>query len=1454
MAKAKDETPEYGADQITVLEGLEPVRKRPGMYIGSTTSRGLHHLIWEIVDNAVDEALAGFCTEISVDIDPAHEVITVQDNGRGVPVGKNAKTGESALDLVFTKLHAGGKFGDGGYKVSGGLHGVGASVTNALSEYLNVEVRRDEHIWTAKYARGKSTQPVTKGKKITKKDGTGTRVEWKFDREIFDTDAKYSLSTIEQRLREKSYLVRGLKFRFVSQEKGEQVFLSKNGIADYIKELNSEREAVHPGVIFFSSDDLPQYLGEEGIPVEVALQWTQGSDERVYSFANVVPTPEGGAHVTGLRRAITRALNNYAYESGKLKKDKSESLEGKDIFEGLAAAVTVKVEDPQFEGQTKQKLNNAEANSATFSFLYAAFTDWLSDKDNAKQAKAILERCLLAREIRLAKGKISKKLRNEATSIFTDSNLPGKLADCLDTVEPEEREIFIVEGDSAAGCFTGDTHVALADGTSRTFFELVSDWQRGIAHEGYALDANDEVQVVALDEPRLTRASAPLVAVAMDDGTQLRCTPDHLFRLESGEYLRADALTTDSRIAALPDDPASGGGTYTLILPRTITAVAPLTETEDVYDLTVDGHHNFALAAGVFVHNSAKGARDANFQAILPIRGKILNVMGAKNGKAFDNAEIEGILTALGGRKDVIGKNVVATLDPEQRRYGKIVLLSVDADEMTMVRHRASGEIKSVRIGPFIDTHIEKGDIRGWEVACFDLQTNEVRWRPIAKGIAHTIDEPLYEIKTRYGRSVRVTASHSVFVLRDGKVELAKGSEITEGDLVVAPERLPLTNPEPIEKIDLLRALHPHAGSIGSAIWVRGKSVEEIFRARARKIGPAHMHAPRVKIPASRWSDLIAARKESGLTQTAMATAVGVKQACTVSEWETRRREPTVEQVTAYCELLGLDSDEVIAASTVDQSQIGKMWTAHANSANRQWRRCIRLAEVTAEEIDLLDGDVVLTPEKYADRAVPRHLEVTDDLMFIIGFALAEGSICSSRAGIRLAVGARNQSVIDLIMSKIRGAFGLKPVHYEGAAIPGTNEVRAGEVRILNTVVMAFFDMVLGLKGTKSATKRFPDLVWNVAPEKQLQFVRGFHAGDGTITPGSSMAFATISREMADQLRYLLLMHGVYTGFGITGRKGDRVQAAATYTEGVEYFRNSDQLNITVTGRDNLRALAVIWQDHPRAPEMAAAIASDAPATPAGEVLNPRARYTVAEIAAAVGLSGKTVRNAMIAGALAYEVPEGRIRRDRTALGADVLAWIEARNDHRRIGTYAGGDLIGLPVTSVTQVNPTTNLVYDFSVDGDENFICGSGGICCHNTDADVDGAHIANLLLTMFMELFPQVIQEGRVFLARPPLFKINLDARGDKFLYAYDDKELSELLKQHKRSGADVSRFKGLGEMNPENLAETVFDPNTRQLLQVRIEDPAEATEVLNLIMGSKAEPRRQWLEDIGLRVDEA
>jgi DNA gyrase subunit B len=475
--------------------------------------------------------LAGYCREIVVEMLEGN-VVQVSDDGRGIPVGVQQQTGLSALDVVFLKLHGGGKFGGGGYQVSGGLHGVGAAVTNALSRFLEAEVRRDGHVWTVRYQRGLPDRPVTQGAPLKKGARTGTTVRWQYDDTIFDDEVRYSYTTIETRLREKAYLVRGLRFVLRWPGKDDQIFHSLNGIADYVSEIDakSERIPAHSTVVYLASEDHPdRQFAEQAIPVEVALQWTAWNGktdetERVFSFANVISTVDGGTHVEGLKAALTSALNRFAYENGKLKQDKKEVFHPKDIWEGLTAAVSVKVTDPQFEGQTKSKLNNSAAKSAVQTFVYAALGEWLRDPKHKRDAEAILARCVEARDSRLARGRADSKRKR---GVFDDSPLPGKLEDCLDSRPVEDREIFIVEGDSALG--------------------------------------------------------------------------------------------------------------------------------------------------------TAGDARDKRFQAVLPVRGKILNVLGAKNDRIWANNEIEAILVAMGGRKEAVGKRVIASLAGPDRRYGKIVILT-DAD------------------------------------------------------------------------------------------------------------------------------------------------------------------------------------------------------------------------------------------------------------------------------------------------------------------------------------------------------------------------------------------------------------------------------------------------------------------------------------------------------------------------------------------------------------------------------------------------------------------------------------------------------------------------------------------------------------------------------------------------------------------------------------------------------
>ncbi|MGN1391356.1 MAG: DNA topoisomerase (ATP-hydrolyzing) subunit B, partial [Sharpea porci] len=428
----------YGDSDIQVLEGLEPVRKRPGMYIGTTSGRGLHHLVWEIVDNSIDEALAGFCTKIIVKIKPG-DVIEVIDNGRGMPTGTNAKTGKSTIETIFTVLHAGGKFGEGGYKVSGGLHGVGASVVNALSSWLEVYVHRDGHIYHQRFENG--GKPVKDLEVVGTCDDTGTTVVFKPDPTIFTETTVYDFETLNQRIRELAFLNKGLRLVLID-ERGdkprENDYMYEGGIREYVAYLNKNKTALHEEII-----DCEDSI--DGISVEVALQYNDGFTSNIYSFANNIHTVEGGMHEEGFRAALTRVINNYARNNGFLK-EKDENLSGEDCREGLTAIISVKHPDPQFEGQTKTKLGNAEVRKITRTIVSDALEKFFLE--NPDTARIIMDKVTLASKARMAAKRAREMTRRKTALDIAD--LPGKLADCS-SKDPTECEIYIVEGDSAGG-------------------------------------------------------------------------------------------------------------------------------------------------------------------------------------------------------------------------------------------------------------------------------------------------------------------------------------------------------------------------------------------------------------------------------------------------------------------------------------------------------------------------------------------------------------------------------------------------------------------------------------------------------------------------------------------------------------------------------------------------------------------------------------------------------------------------------------------------------------------------------------------------------------------------------------------------------------------------------------------------------------------------------------------
>lgn len=792
---ATQQNSSYKASEIKVLEGLEPVRKRPGMYIGSTDARGLHHLAKEILDNAVDEAIAGFGKRIRLYLAPltdeqkkligdkeaGEQSVTVVDEGRGIPVDMHA-SGVSALEVVMTKLHAGGKFEETAYQASGGLHGVGSSAVNALSTLLQVVVKRDgkfhyqahsrgvpfEHVRVISEAEVVSMFPEQSKEFIA--NTTGTLLSFVPDPTIFST-TKLNHNTLVNVVKDRAYLMAGIYFEFIDVFADTTLhYYYESGIRSLVEHINMTKKALHDVMYLNQTWEDPE-LGKK-IGVEIALQYNDSYSERLESYVNVIHTPDGGAHVNGFRTALGYVLRDYAKKYGLLKE--KESFTPDDMKEGLAAVIFVKMpsNDLQFESQTKTKLNNSEAQTAVYQILKDGFTTFL--EENPKAGKTIIDKIMLSARARMAARAAKDAVIRKG--VLEGSTLPGKLADCQSR-DAAEAEIYIVEGDSAGGCFSGDTKIALVDGRNLSFIELIKEQQEGKEHFCYTIRKNGKMGVEKILHPRITKKNTSVIKITLDTNEEIICTPDHKFMLRTGQYKQAQDLTVHDSLMPLyrkfsdinePNitiddyemtwDPKSDSWLFTHVLAdwynlwnqvysnkdgehrhhidfnkhnnnptnlvriskvdglidlkayknhritkkdksilkfntfcekyfdsdiqsaletiknynHKIISIQKLEEKIDVYDIEVPHTHNFALASGVFVHNSAKQGRDRKFQAIFPLRGKILNTERARLDKVVAFEELKNLVIALGA-------GIGETFNPEKLRYHRIILMN-DAD------------------------------------------------------------------------------------------------------------------------------------------------------------------------------------------------------------------------------------------------------------------------------------------------------------------------------------------------------------------------------------------------------------------------------------------------------------------------------------------------------------------------------------------------------------------------------------------------------------------------------------------------------------------------------------------------------------------------------------------------------------------------------------------------------
>src|SRR5579859_1647554 len=900
---------EYGAASIRVMEGLQAVRKRPAMYIGSTVPAGLHHLVYEVVDNSVDEALAGYADNINVILHKDGSC-SVEDNGRGIPTDIHPTEKVSAAEVVMTKLHAGGKFDKESYRFSGGLHGVGVSVVNALSTRLDLEVYKNGNTYAMSFEKGKPLGPLKIIGETTKR---GTYVRFTPDPEIFKETTTLSFDTLSARLRQLAFLNKGLRITIWDERDNKNnEFYFEGGIVSFIEHINVKKAALFPEIIYFEKADDKNEL-------EVAIQYNDGFGEQVFSFVNSINTADGGTHVAGFKSALTKLCNKKAIEFNVLKKDE-EGFSSEDVREGLVAVINLKIPEAQFEGQTKGKLGNSEVkglvDSWTFSYLDAYF------EEHPSIARKIVQKADLAKRARDAARK-ARELTRRKTAL-EGAILPGKLADCSNE-NPVETELFIVEGDSAGG--------------------------------------------------------------------------------------------------------------------------------------------------------SAKQARDRNNQAVLPLKGKILNVEKARLDKMLSNDEIKALISA-------IGCGIGGDFDFKKARYHKIILMSVDANEHVFVRDNSG--VHMTTIGEFIDSSLDKHGMKtddGYDklshknlgdVLCFDVNTHKVRFRPIKSIIRHTLDEQLYEIKTAYGRSVRVTASHSVFVYENGKVILKKGSELTTQDKIVAPRTMHLESNAP-ERLDLLTLLYANPDA-AQQTWLRGKAVEEWYQAQVREehADNSELTCPRVDIPEDVRTELKEIRRSKEINNQILCSSIGISQPVTFYAWENGTSRPTLTNFKAYVEALGADAADYISRVCIGQNSLQRIWSTHYNDSSRnRVKSYVRLSELTPQDVAWFGSrkDVELTPEHYANNGIQRFVDVNSSLMMLLGFYLAEGS-CSERNGIRFAIGERNKSFIQEIEAALEQVFGLSPKLYE-------SKNRAGDLKLVNRVAALVWQHIFGFINVNAITKRIPDIVFN---------------------------------------------------------------------------------------------------------------------------------------------------------------------------------------------------------------------------------------------------------------------------------------------------------------------------------------------------------------------------------------
>jgi DNA gyrase subunit B len=1142
---------EYKAEHIQVLEGIEAVRKRPGMYIGGTGKEGLHHLVWEIVNNAIDEALAGYAKSIEVRLMKNNRV-AISDDGRGIPVDIHPKTKKSALETVLTYLHAGGKFSQKVYKVSGGLHGVGLSVVNALSKYLKAIVYRDGFEWSQEYERGVPKTPLKKGRPSKK---TGTTIIFEPDPKIF-TEIEFDRDLILEYLRHQAYLTPGLKISFYD-EREEKLFAYgfcfEGGLVSFLDHLTKNKKLINPYHIYSK-------ITEEDKEYEFAFNYVESTENKELAFTNNILNPEGGTHLIGFRNALVRIFNDLSKELNILKNNKN--LITDDIRGGLYAIISLKIPEPQFEGQTKSKLGNPEVRSfvesKTFNFLKEYFGK------NPDEAKNILQRLVVNLEAREAEKTARETVFKKRLS--ASLVLSGKLADCS-SKDFSKRELFIVEGDSAGG--------------------------------------------------------------------------------------------------------------------------------------------------------SAKQGRDRTYQAVLPLRGKILNVEKANISKILKSKEIRDLIVALGTG---IGKD----FNIDNLRYSKIII-ATDADSVTgdtplLVYDKSKDMLLFIRIKNLAENFENPNNFK---ILTINQISKNTQMENIVDFVVHPKRTPIYKIKTCYGYFVNVTAFHSVYVYEDGEIKTKRGDKIKEGDYLVFAKNLPRNDKDYV--IDLKEIIFKYHRN-------------EDIRVKVPFL-------PGFKIPTSAWCDISLSRWNEfkkrrellGISRAKLASKLNIYPTI-LEQWENK-------------------IDNVMPRWKYFKNYLSAI---NIKNLDHKINLYIPISEITIQDIPE-DTEFYLGNHT---RKIKTRFILDEKLAYLIGWYLGDGSKAFQK---------KNPNRFTFSIGEDKKY--LRKLQKTIEEVLETKVIFEKRKNIYNIYFHSFsFKLLLeyfGLFNKKSFEKFIPDIFFNVKPNIQKALLRGLLESDGFIIVSKNKAvygFHTSSRDLAEGIITIFRQLGIFPSYTIHKNKDH-------YSKGKLIKSNHLSYSVYISNIEYFQKTKEIWGSHKSAEKLK-----------------------------------KYIK---------------KVKDKKSFRTSKFIKEISK-------------DLVILPVREVKKIKINDDFVYDISVTNNHNFI-DINGILLHNTD----GSHIRTLLLTLFYRFFRPLIEKGYVYIAQPPLYKIQA---GKEIYYAYSDEEKDEIIKKlekEKKKNIDVQRYKGLGEMNPEELWETTMNAEKRILKKVTIKDAEKADQLFTILMGTEVEPRKRFIE---------